>query len=251
LPDSKKITSTAIVPFGPTIEFREFGAPTAIVPSPLIEYSSDADLLPKQTDPSQVGYSEALTTIEISPSVASSFLYDTIINASSDQRAHGFWKTVATSIFQQSKDVHITSNWTLGREESTANKVSRVVWATMLLQVIADHTTEQSERRDILEVIEHALPSRNSRDKISPSTLLRACAVGASISEEFPGRPHIYSAPGGRVVLDYAMHEGRFTAIFADDYVHFLGPVRGKFRDKIFEQQQFNLLEFGDWMSAQ
>jgi hypothetical protein len=250
LPDSKKTSSTAVVPFEPEVKWGPLAVSAAIVPAPTIEYFSYPVSFSEPEEPTYVEYSKAFAT-NISSSVASSFLYDTIINATSDRRAHGFWTTVANSIFQQSEDIHITSNWTTVRGEQRANSVSRVIWATMLLRVVADHIAQQSEQQDILEVIEHSLPGQYSQNKISPSTLLRACAVGASISEEFSERPHIYSAPGGRVVLDYAMFDGRFTAIFAEDYVHFLGPVRGKMKDKIFEQQQFNLLEFKNWMSSQ
>ena len=184
-------------------------------------------------------------------SVVSSIVYDTTINTASDRLAHEFWKVVAFAAFEAKLETaYTTTNWATERVKPRTDNLSRVVWGTMLLKMIGEHTARESEQQDIVKVIENALPTRYSEDRISPLTLLRACAVGASISAALPERPHIYSAPGGRIVLDYAMDGGRFTAIVADDYVHLLGTVRGIFRDRTFDQQQYDLLEFKGWMTG-
>ena len=112
------------------------------------------------------------------------------------------------------------------------------------------HTSQEPGRQDIVNVIGNSLVARDPENYISPSNLLRACAVGASLSQALTESPHIYAAPGGRIVLDYAFSEGRFTAVVTNDYVHLLGDFHGEFRDRTITNEKYDLLELKEWVGA-
>ena len=116
---------------------------------------------------------------------------------------------------------------------------------------LSDYQTSRArEQQDIVNVIGNSLNAHDSENYISPGNLLRACAVGASLSQALTESPHIYSAPGGRLVLDYPLSEGRFTAVVTNDYVHLLGDLHGEFRDRTITNEQYDLLELKEWVGA-
>jgi hypothetical protein len=130
------------------------------------------------------------------------------------------------------------------------NNPSVAVWGTLLMKLSDYHISRAPEQQDIIDVIENSLVARNPENYISPGNLLRACAVGGSLSQALTEPPHIYAAPGGRIVLDYALSEGRFTAIITNEYVHLLGDLHGEFRDRTIANEKYDLVELRDWVGA-
>jgi hypothetical protein len=178
--------------------------------------------------------------------------YDTTINAATDRQAHEFWAAVAQSVSQQTiQSLYATNTWAVSVTENVMpNSTTVAVWSTLLMKLSDYHTSREPEQQDIVNVISNSLFARDRENYISPKNLLRACAVGASLSQALTESPHIYAAPGGRIVLDYPLSEGRFTAVVTSDYVHLLGDLHGEFRDRTITNEKYDLLELKEWVGA-
>lgn len=182
--------------------------------------------------------------------------YDNTGHAGSSGQASRYWHAMALSIAQLTQQLtqqrnYATHTWSVGipGEGGSITPVD-VVWGTIVMGIINYHTSLQPEQEDILNVIESSLRG-GSENTISPTNLLRACAVGASVAESLADRPHIYAALGGRIILDYGLEHGRFTAIVTDDYVHLMGVLHGEFRDRTIRADEYNLLELKSWVGMQ
>jgi hypothetical protein len=178
--------------------------------------------------------------------------YATTINTATDRQAHEFWATVGLSVSQQAlQTLYATSTWAVAAADNVMrNNLSNAVWGTLLMKLSDYAKSRAPEQQDIINVINSSLLASDPENYISPGNLLRACAVGASLSDALIEPPHIYAAPGGRIVLDYALPEGRFTAVVTNDYVHLLGDLHGEFRDRTITNEKYDLVELRNWVGA-
>ena len=178
--------------------------------------------------------------------------YETTVNATSDRQGRDFWRVLALSVSQLTRrGIHATNTWTMSMPgEVASGDLSMVVWGTLLMRAINYHTWLEPEQEDIINLIGDSLLACTPENPISPGNLLRACAVGASIAESLADKPHIYAAPGGRVILDYALRDGRFTAVVTEAYVHLLGTIHGEFHDRTISREEYDLLEFKNWIRS-
>jgi hypothetical protein len=179
--------------------------------------------------------------------------YDTTVNTVSDRQRQEFWRVLALSISQLTlRGNYATNTWVVTKpgEVASSGDLSTVVWGTLLMKAIDYHTKLEPEQEDIINLIGNSVLGSAPENPISPRNLLRACAVGASIADSLAHKPHIYAAPGGRVVLDYALTDGRFTAVVTDAYIHLLGTIHGQFHERTVEKEEYDLLELKNWVRS-
>lgn len=162
--------------------------------------------------------------------------YATIANAEVNKERSSFWRFLATCVARLSVNAtHISSSPGLQPENP-----STAIWSTILMKTITSYTPVESEQGDIISLIENSLCARSSADAITPRSLLRACAVGAVLSKQLADRPHIYAGPGGRVIVDYALVDGRCTAVVTENYVYVMKDTDGDVRDVTITGDGYN-----------
>jgi hypothetical protein len=200
-------------------------------------------------------FSESWTSITSNSSDSteskSPFSFDTNLHSVANVDAKNFWSSLAVSFSQivNRYDALAASDWsTIG--DPPQRDFSATVWTTLLVNAIGKYAIREPERDDIIQLITDSLPSQKSQNAIKPNTLLCACAVGYSIAEVTKERPHIYSAPGHRVVVDCAPPHGRVVAMVADTYVHVMGTLDGNFQELSVSPKEVNFIELESWMSA-
>jgi hypothetical protein len=192
---------------------------------------------------------EPLRFAGFNPSATAGF--GTMLNTVYDRQAQSFWSLIALSFSGlAAQHVYATDWFSPAWSSNRPQNVWTAVWGTLLLSAVERYTPEESERCDIIELIENSLFQRDSENFVSPASLLRACAVGAVISAKVRENPHIYSAPGNRIILDYASGAGRFATVVTEEYIHLLGHFDTEFRELTIESAKYDLLEVKNWIES-